>query len=253
MALKFVLDIGKEEGFIFFDGTADRTAKLIQIELLGIGGEIAAGVELGIAKEFKDRAVKTVGTGLSGNEDGGAGARAPFGGVIVSENLEFLNGVDRGQDGYTAAGEFVVVVPIEKPVGRIGAGAADGEREGTASRDLAARAAIEKAAGIGFLGGTGGEGGELDEIAAVEGEIGNLLGGDDLAEGGIGGLDGNGSGSDFDACLNVGWRQIEVDFALFIDLQANIFDFAGLEAGVLRAHGEGADAQKRNYVVAAGV
>src|SRR5579862_2243985 len=145
--------------------------------------------------------MEVVTAGLGSDQDGGTRARAPFGGIVVGENLELLDGVDGWQDGDAAGGQLIVVVAVKQPIGAIGAGSAHRKREGSAGGDFAAGTSIEKAAGIGFLDGAGGQGGELDEVAAIQGKLGDLLGGDHLAQSGIGSFNGDGGSGDFDALL----------------------------------------------------
>ena len=107
--------------------------------------------------------------GFCGDEDGGAGAGAVFGGVGVGEDLELRNVVDRGEDADAARSELVVVDAVEEPISTVGAGATDGEREGTARGHFAVTARGEETVGIVFRSGAGGESGELNEIAAIQG------------------------------------------------------------------------------------
>lgn len=173
--------------------------------------------------------MEVVGAGFCGDEDGGSGARAVLSGVVISQDLKFLNVVDRGKGADTAGRQFVVVDAIEKPIGAIGTGAADGERERAACGDLAVSAAGEKAVGVGLGGSASGKSGELNEIAAVERKLGNFLGSDDLPERGIGSFDGDGGGIDFHSRGNRRWRERKVQFARFIDLQTQVPVFDGLK------------------------
>src|SRR5579862_548297 len=62
-ALHFRLPIGKEERLILLNRTSQRTAKLIQVELLVwrlISKIVGLGVELGVAEELKQRAVPLI-------------------------------------------------------------------------------------------------------------------------------------------------------------------------------------------------
>ena len=52
-------------------------------------------------------------------------------------------------------------------------------------------ASVKKLAGLVDCSGAGSKGCELDEVAAIEREVGDFLGGDDLAEGGIRGFYGD--------------------------------------------------------------
>src|SRR5258708_13029106 len=96
--------------------------------------------------------------------------------------MEFLDAIEARGNADTAGSKFVVVIAVEQPVGAVGAGAANRERVRAAGGNFAAGAAIEKAARIGFLRGAWRERGKLPEIAAVQGELGDFLRGDDLSE-----------------------------------------------------------------------
>ena len=91
----------------------------------------------GVAQELEQRPVKVVGAAFGGHQHRGSGAGAVLRGVVIGQNFELLNVVDGGEGADTAGGQFVVVDAIEKPVGAVGAGAADGEGEGTAGGDFA--------------------------------------------------------------------------------------------------------------------
>src|SRR5580658_2240464 len=132
MELILLFAIDKKEGLVLANGPADGTAKLVQIELFRGGGEVALGIEVGIARKLVERAVKVVGSGFGGHQHGWSGAGAVFSRVSVGENLELLNVVDRGEDADAARGQLVVVDAIQKPIRAVGTGAAHREREGTA-------------------------------------------------------------------------------------------------------------------------
>ena len=87
---------------------------------------------------------------------------------------------------------------------------------------------LKKLPVLGLLRGSGCECGELDEVAAIQGQIGDLLRSNHLAERRIGGLHGDSSGGHFNALLHIGGRKRKIDFALFINLQADIFYFVRL-------------------------
>ena len=142
-----------------------------------------------------------------------------------------------GNNRNSAGRQFVVVVAIEQPVGTAGARSTDGERKRSAGRDFAAGAAVEEAVGIGFLGGARRESGQLNEVAAIQGELGDLLLGDDLPQAGISGLHGDFCGAYFDLRCHGSGREGEVHFAMLIHLQLDIFLFGGLEARELRREG----------------
>src|SRR5580658_8122985 len=188
MELILLLAIDEEEGFVLANWTANGTAKLVQIELFRRGGEEALGIERSVAQKLEQRSVKVVGPGFCGDQHGRSGAGPVLGGVVVSQNLEFLNVIDRGKSSDAAGSQFVVVHTIQDPVGAVGTRAANGEREGAARGDLAAGSRSEKAIGVRLRRCSGSESGELNEIAAIQRELGDLLRVDDLAEGRIGGF-----------------------------------------------------------------
>ena len=122
-----------------------------------------------LRKNSKSDPCNAVGSGFCGHKHRRTRARAIFRRVVVGENLEFLDGVDGRQDSDSAAGELVVVIAVEQPVGALRSRSTYGERVGSAGGDFAAGAAVEEAVGIGFLGGARGESCQLNEIASVQG------------------------------------------------------------------------------------
>src|SRR5579864_5659247 len=102
--------IYKEKRLILLEGPTHRGAELVQIELLAGGREVAARIQSGVAEELEDGSVQLVGSRLGCNQHGRTRTRAVLGREVVAENLEFLNGIDRRQNGNSASGQFVVVV-----------------------------------------------------------------------------------------------------------------------------------------------
>src|SRR5271165_5759183 len=195
--------------------------------------------------------METVGAVLGGDKDGGSRAAAVLRGVIVGEDFKFLDVVDGGKGADTAGGQFVVVHAVEEPIGAIRAGAADGQGERTTGGDLAGRGAgIEKTAGIGLGSGAGGEGGELHEVSSVQRQLGDFLRSDNLAEGGIGGFNGDGGGGDFHGGGLRGGRQGEIELAGFVDLQAQVFGDSRLKTGEVDLDSIDAYGEQREQVVA---
>jgi len=94
--------------------------------------------------------------------------------------------------------------------------------------------AVKKAVRVGGGRGSGSQRRELDEVAAVEREVGDLFGGDDLAERGIRGFDGDLGGADLDILSDRRGVEREIDFALLVDLEPDVPLLGGLEA--LRLH-----------------
>src|SRR5271154_3127062 len=98
--------------------------------------------------------MEVVGSGFRGQQNRWSCARAVFGGIVVGQNLEFLNGVDGRKNGDTAGGQLVVVDAINQPVRAVRTRTADGKRERTARGNFAARCAGEEAVRVGFGRGT---------------------------------------------------------------------------------------------------
>ena len=89
---------------------------------------------------------------------------------------------------------------------------------------------LKKLLGLVSCVGAGSERGELDEVAAVQRKFGHLLGGDHLAEGGIGGFHRHRGRVHFDALLDGGGRELEIHFAMLVHLQADIALLRRLES-----------------------
>src|SRR5580692_7295689 len=173
--------------------------------------------------------MEVVGAGFRGDQHGGSGACAVLGGVVVGQNFEFLNVIDRGKSADTSGCQFVVVYAIQDPVGAVRARAADREREGAARGHFTAGGGREKAIGVRLRRCAGGESGELDEVAAVQRKLRDLFRVDDLAEGGIGGFYRYGGSGHFYRRGNRGRCERKVQFARFFDLQAQILVLDGLK------------------------
>jgi len=77
VAKAFGLVVDEEKSLVFLDRSTERAAKLIEIELLLEGSEIALGVELGIAKVLVERSVQLVGARLCRDQHVGP-ARVPY-------------------------------------------------------------------------------------------------------------------------------------------------------------------------------
>src|SRR5208282_2872437 len=95
MTLSFRFVVDEEKSLVFLDGSAQRTAKLVQIKLFLERSEIALGIEIGVAEVLVQRSVQLVGARLRGHQHGRTRARSIFRRVVVGQNFEFLNGVNR--------------------------------------------------------------------------------------------------------------------------------------------------------------
>src|SRR6266478_891424 len=235
MALILLLAVDEKEGLILSNGPTDRSAKLIQVELLRGGCEKALRVETGVAQKLKQRSVESVGSRFRGDQHRRARPRSVLRRVVIGEDLELLNGINRRQNSDAACRQFVVVVAVQEPIRAVCARSAHGKRKRPPRGDFAAGTAVKEAVGIRFLRRTRREGSELDEIASIQRKLRNLLGGDDLAERRICGLNGHFRGADFYLGGHRSWRQIEIQLALLIDLQANVFALHGLKTLKLHA------------------
>lgn len=92
--------------------------------------------------------MEVVGAGFRGDKYGRTGAAAILCGVVVGQNLEFLNIIDRGKSSDTAGGQFVVVRSVQNPIRAIRTGPTDGKREGAPRRNLTACSLREKLPGF---------------------------------------------------------------------------------------------------------
>ncbi len=117
MALHLGLIIQEEKCLVLVDRATQRSAKLVQIELLRRLSEVLIGIELGVAEELKQRSVPLVRSGLGRHQNSGPGALTVFSRVFIGEDLEFLDVVDRREDRDTAFIQLVVIVAVEQPVG----------------------------------------------------------------------------------------------------------------------------------------
>ena len=84
-------------------------------------------IQFRISEEFKQRTMKLVRTRLRGYQDGWTRARPPLCRVVVGQNLELLDGVNRRQDRDAACSQLVVVIAIEQPVRALGSRAPNRE------------------------------------------------------------------------------------------------------------------------------
>src|SRR5208282_2158133 len=192
-------------------------AKLIQIELLFRQCKSALRIEIGIAEELEQRSMQFVRSRLRGYQNRRTCACTVLGRVVIGQNLEFLDSVNRRQDRDAARGQFIIVDTIEQPIRFLCPRTANREGIRSARRDFAARASVEEAVWVGFLSCAGSQRRKLNEVASVQGKVRYLLGGDDLSEGGVRGLDGYFGGADFNRRGNRRWVEREIDFALFIN------------------------------------
>ena len=219
---------------------------------LNFGVEVAKSPlasKVGVAHELIERAVEVVRSRFRRDQNGRSGPGAVFGGVGVSENLELLNVVDRGENADAAGRELIIIDAVKQPIRAVGARSAHRQRVRTARGNFAVGAGVEKAAGISFCRGAGGERGQLNEVAPVQRQLRHLLRGNDLAERWVGRLDGDRLAGDRYGRGYARRREREIELAGLINLEPQIFRHGALKSGcidfnVVCPHGE-----KRDQIV----
>src|ERR1019366_1007817 len=178
------------------DGAAGAGAEIVALVGALGGGEVVFCVEGVVAQKFVSGTVKLIGSGFDGHADHPRRGAAEFGGVAVGYNLELLDGVDGRFDDFfliAVGGKNGLTVVID---------AVEQERSG--GTDLAADAHSDGGSGdaVGHTGDGGNcagrECGELQIVAAVEGQVLNLLVVDNGAYGGVRGLQQGCGGFDAD-------------------------------------------------------
>ena len=243
--------VGKEEGTILHDRTADGNAELVAlVDGLPVEGglEEAGGVELLVLEELPEGAVQGVGAGLGGDVHDGAAGAAELGGVGVDDEPELGDGVGRGLDGLirealVGGAVEVVVDAVEQEVVPDRAEAVDVIGAFAAEGDGALIAGLR-------LANAGGEQGEIGVGAALEREFDHLAGGDDLALRGTVGLKQRGGGFDGDRFADGADAEREIDALAGVDGEDDVLDGGDGEAGFFGGDFVGADAGGGEDVVA---
>ena len=126
--------------------------------------------------------------------------------------------------------QLIVVDVVQQPIGTVGTGPADGQREWAACSYLTAGCGGKEAVGIRLRSGSCSEGGKLHEVAAVQRKLRDLLRGDDLTERGIAGLGCDRVRRDLDGGRDIRGDKREVQLESLIHLKGEVFGFGGLEA-----------------------
>ena len=62
VTLILLFEIGEEEQLVFFDGPADRAAKLVELNFSVYGREETARIQIGVAEKLEDGAMERIGT-----------------------------------------------------------------------------------------------------------------------------------------------------------------------------------------------
>lgn len=168
LAKTLAFEVEEEEGAVATgvevrDGerVTEVCAELVALEDLTGGGEVVAGVELIVANELEDAAMKAVGAAFDGGVEKGAAA-VLLGRIGALLDRELLEGVDRGLDERAALVLLADVDAVEKKADRGPADAGDD----IAVDDLGTHG--ERVAGRGKEGGARGQLGEAKEAAAIE-------------------------------------------------------------------------------------
>ena len=185
----------EEEEPVLVNGSADASAEIV-IDEVGFGcGEEWPCVEEVVAQVLEDDAVELVGAALGDDVEGGSGGASELGGEVGRFDFDFLDevGADVVDQAAVAAGGLVV-------------GAVDGEIRGVSA------VAVDDLVGGGEASGDGkdvrigddGAGDERDElgvVAAIEREVLDLFGVDDVGKLAAGGVErfaaGGGDADDF--------------------------------------------------------
>src|SRR5580692_4479008 len=104
----------KEKQFVFFDRKAEGRSENISAQNRHGLQEVIAGIKRSIAEKFERAAVNLIGSGLDDLIDDAAGSSSILSRVIVSENLEFRNGIGVRIDNNVVAQKIVVVGSVQQ-------------------------------------------------------------------------------------------------------------------------------------------
>ena len=88
------LIIAEKENLVLSDRAAERAAELVLIERAARGRKIVARIEIGVAEEFENVAVKCIGAGFRDHVDLSAAEFAVFGVEVVGENPKLGDGIE---------------------------------------------------------------------------------------------------------------------------------------------------------------
>src|ERR1017187_1198678 len=165
-----VVDVGNDEW------TAKVTAELVEMEgrtaLASLVGEVVVGVVIGVAVEFVKLPVEVASAGLEDEGDGAAGTNAVVWTVVTIKGLELGNRLLGGQVHKAAAAAAVILLSSVQQVNVVGAA-------GPIEADTVGRGqGVDPAELRQAAGNTEAEGGEGGHVAAISGELLNLLAAD---------------------------------------------------------------------------
>jgi hypothetical protein len=231
-ALLAVQLLGDEEVELVVDqGAAEGPAEVVAIEgVLGLARllqEVVRGVQRVVAPEVEGAAVERVLAAAGDDVDLRARGLAELGAVAVAMDLELLDGLDRGVDEDRAvAADVVVVGAVDRP--HVGVDRAPGDGEVDAAHE-ALVGDVEARLG---LADAGHQQRELDEVAAVERQLADLLAGDEAGDVAALGLHLDGGGLDADRLRHAARLELDVLGAHVGHVEQEALVEGALESGV---------------------
>ena len=243
-ALVVVFVGGEEEEAVLDDGSADPESALAareeRVRRQRVALQSGVGRHVVIAEEEEAAAVQLVAAAARDDVDGAGGGDAGGEIEVDAGDLEFLNDFLGEVLLGAAIHRIVDARAIDGDAGAVRVGAENGDVHGAVVVALVV-------AGDGYAGR---EEGELQEAAAVERELLDLLAGDDLVDGVRFDFDLRVDGVDGDGVLLLSHLQVRIDRGDAAGGDHG-FDRVGVEAGRFHAHFIGAGGQRRHAVLTA--
>ncbi len=235
----------KEKCPVLDDGPAERDSVLVALQTVVGGGKKVPRVDLVVANVFVERAVESVGAGPGHHVDDPAAAPAKLGRIVVGLETELLDRIRVGRDiRHFGVGIFVEPA-IQHERGGVATAAAGGDQLGPHFRPrgtLVERAAAHQR--------TRRQLHQLQDIAAVEWQIVNLLLVDDSAEGGGARVDRGSLGAYADGLGNRADFQRDFDGSVLVHFQNQLRDALRLESRLADGDGIWASRQCGDHKVA---
>jgi len=228
--------VGEEEELVLQNRASYGSAK----DGLSIGidrdngvGELVGprvSVEVLVLEEGVGRAVELVGSGLQDRDDGTSVGVAELCGSIGGDNADLGNGIGRWVIGDEVVLRFVEIGTVEGVVVGLVAVAIDGS-------DAVVEGAPLDGVVAGHSLGVGGDGAGLEEghggeVASVEWDVGDLVGGEGDAKGGVVGVeDRSGLGADIGDGGGSAGLELGIELGGLVDLEGEGGELRGGEAG----------------------
>ena len=215
--------VGKKEGAVLDDRTADGPAELVLLErrlgLPGTIGEEVVRIKAVVAQEAVGHAVEGVAARLGDHVDLSARVASLLGRVEIGLDLEFLDRLDVGTHHDHQRQPGVVVDAVVQIVVGVLAVPVH-EQFGAGTQVVGARAAHDRAAhAAAGPRNSGRQRRELHEVAAVQRQLLNLPLLDDRPEDRRLGLEQRGPAHNLDGFAHQPHRQLQVDLGALVDLQ----------------------------------